>query len=70
MHRREGQISGVRSEHKFRPSLDQEEPACSLKFKIEALVQLYFGVLAIGILDIERWKCQGSLQQESQNREM
>jgi hypothetical protein len=31
--RRGGQISGVRSEHKFRPSLDQGEPARSLKCK-------------------------------------
>ena len=70
MHRRGGQISGIRSEHKFRPSLDQEEPARSLKCTIEAVVQLHFGVLAIEISDIGRWKCQGSLQQECRNHEM
>ena len=65
-----GQISSVRSEHRVRTSLDQEEPARSLKCKIKAEVQLHFGVLAIGISDIRRWKCQGSLQHESQIREM
>jgi hypothetical protein len=67
MHRRGGQISGVRSKHKFRPSLDQEEPARSLKCKIEAVVQLHFGVSAIG-----SWRCKRTFKvpQECRNRDM
>jgi hypothetical protein len=53
-----GQISGVRSERRVRPSLDQEEPARSLKCKIEAVVQLHFGVLAIGVSDTGSWSVE------------
>jgi hypothetical protein len=59
-----GQISGVRSERRVRPSLDQEEPARSLKCKIEAVVQLHFRVLAIGVSDTEKLECRNTLQQE------
>ena len=50
-----GQISGVRSKCRVRPLLDQEELAHFLKCKIEEVVQLYFGVLAIEVLDTGSW---------------
>jgi hypothetical protein len=53
-----GQISGIKSECRFRPSLDQEEPASSLKCKIEAVVQLHFRVLAIRVSDTESWSVE------------